>query len=121
MTAGRIGRDLRFREDRFLTEHPHFNACAPMVVSPGISFDNLPDTSGENRFAIVQDAEINDKDGRQASIELRSSDLNPVENVEQYVVFHFGGSALAYNTNVRSELPAESTNRVRLTVGSDPS
>lgn len=107
---------------RYLMEHPHFYDCARIVVSSEISFDYLPDTFGPNELAIVPDADLYKQSGQlDASFGLSLSDLNLDDNIEQHVVRQLGGSARAYNITVRSEMPAEPTNRVELTVGHDPS
>jgi choline dehydrogenase-like flavoprotein len=107
---------------RYLMEHPHFYNCARIVVSSDISFDNLPNTFGPNELAIIPDSNLYDKSGQlDASLGLSSSDLNLDDNIEQYIVQQLGGRARAYNITVRSEMPAEATNRVELTLGRDPS
>lgn len=107
---------------RYLMEHPHFYDVARIVVAADMGFEALPESFGPASPALAPTDEMfRQTGGLDASFQLQQADINPADNVEQYIVQTLGGSARAYNVDIRSEMPPDPQNRVMLAQGRDPS
>ena len=103
-------------------EHPHFYDAARMVVAPDLIFEELPPDFGEGYMTVVPEDAVFEQYGRlDVSLELKEDAINDDDNVEHYIGRTLGGSAIAYDITVRSEMPPDPENRVQLAEGRDPS
>ncbi|MCK7615565.1 GMC oxidoreductase [Roseibium sediminicola] len=106
---------------RYLMEHPHFYNCARILASADHILPKLPEDFGIAIPAVAPDDALYDQLGSiDLSIELLDSDVDLDDPVERFLVGNFTTPPIAYELNVRSEMPPEAENRLKVAEGHDP-
>lgn len=107
---------------RYLMEHPHYINTAALVGRKRLMPPTPPANFGEHVQNILADRATYAKIGNlSVAMELVEREINPRDRVERFLRDKYDGAFVAYNINIRSEMPASPDNRVTLAPSRDPS
>lgn len=106
---------------RYLMEHPHYIQTAALVGRKQLAPPTPPSNFGEHVPNILADPATYAKIGKlSVAMELVERELNPVDRVERFLHDKYAGDFVAYNINIRSEMPPSPDNRVTLAPSRGP-
>ena len=106
---------------RYLMEHPHYINTAALVGRRRLAPPQPPENFGEYVPNLLADRTTHAKiGGLSVAMELVEREINPADRVERFLRDRYDGDFVAYNINIRSEMPASPDNRVTLAPSRDP-